>query len=79
MGYTGLGVASTRFGAATMLDLLDGEETERTAQSLVENSGSIGLGLRFLNTDALPSWSDQPWQYVRPKFYLLGYSTLRHR
>ena len=30
LGYTGLGVASTRFGAATMLDLLDGLDTERT-------------------------------------------------
>lgn len=35
LGYTGLGVASTRFGAATMLDLLDGEETERTALKMV--------------------------------------------
>jgi len=30
MGFTGLGVASTRFGAQTMLDLLEGVETERT-------------------------------------------------
>lgn len=29
-GYTGLGVAATRFGAETMLDLLDGDDTERT-------------------------------------------------
>lgn len=29
-GYTGLGVAATRFGAEVMLDLLDGTETERT-------------------------------------------------
>ena len=35
LGYTGLGVAATRFGAATMLDLLDGEETERTALKMV--------------------------------------------
>jgi glycine/D-amino acid oxidase-like deaminating enzyme len=35
LGYTGLGVGSTRFGAATMLDLLDGLETERTALSMV--------------------------------------------
>ncbi len=35
LGFTGLGVASTRFGAATMLDLLDGLETERTALSMV--------------------------------------------
>jgi hypothetical protein len=35
MGYTGLGVASTRFGASVMLDLLDGLNTERTRLSMV--------------------------------------------
>ncbi len=35
LGYTGLGVASTRFGAATMLDLLDGVETDRTKLTMV--------------------------------------------
>jgi glycine/D-amino acid oxidase-like deaminating enzyme len=35
MGYTGLGVASTRFGAAVMLDLLDGNQTERTRLTMV--------------------------------------------
>jgi glycine/D-amino acid oxidase-like deaminating enzyme len=35
MGYTGLGVAATRFGAATMLDLLDGRKTERTRLKMV--------------------------------------------
>ncbi len=35
LGYTGLGVASTRFGAATMLDLLDDLDTERTRLSMV--------------------------------------------
>ena len=34
-GYTGLGVGATRFGADVMLDLLTGEETERTATELV--------------------------------------------
>ncbi|WP_438354197.1 NAD(P)/FAD-dependent oxidoreductase [Microbacterium sp. CJ88] len=29
-GYTGLGVGATRFGAETMLDLLEGKDTERT-------------------------------------------------
>ncbi len=29
-GYTGLGVVATRFGAAVMLDLLEGSDTERT-------------------------------------------------
>jgi hypothetical protein len=35
MGYTGLGVASTRFGAAVMLDLLDGKQTERARLTMV--------------------------------------------
>ncbi len=34
-GYTGLGVAATRFGADVMLDLLSGEETERTRLRMV--------------------------------------------
>jgi glycine/D-amino acid oxidase-like deaminating enzyme len=36
-GYTGLGVGATRFGAEVMLDLLGGEETERTATRLVQS------------------------------------------
>jgi glycine/D-amino acid oxidase-like deaminating enzyme len=36
LGFTGLGVASTRFGAATMLDLLDDLETERTQLMMVQ-------------------------------------------
>lgn len=35
VGYTGLGVASSRFGARVALDLLAGRETERTALSMV--------------------------------------------
>jgi glycine/D-amino acid oxidase-like deaminating enzyme len=35
LGYTGLGVGATRFGANVMLDLLDGRETERTALRMV--------------------------------------------
>jgi len=35
LGFTGLGVASTRFGAQTMLDLLDGVATERTKLKMV--------------------------------------------
>ncbi len=34
-GYTGLGVAATRFGAQVMLDLLAGESTERTQLQMV--------------------------------------------
>ena len=36
LGFTGLGVSSTRFGAATMLDLLDGLDTERTRLRMVQ-------------------------------------------
>jgi glycine/D-amino acid oxidase-like deaminating enzyme len=35
VGYTGLGVGASRFGARTALDLLDGADTERTRLKLV--------------------------------------------
>ena len=35
LGYTGLGVAATRFGADVVLDLLHGEDTERTRLAMV--------------------------------------------
>jgi glycine/D-amino acid oxidase-like deaminating enzyme len=35
MGYTGLGVGASRFGARVILDLLDGRQTERTALEMV--------------------------------------------
>ncbi|MGN6781391.1 MAG: NAD(P)/FAD-dependent oxidoreductase [Marmoricola sp.] len=35
LGFTGLGVAATRFGADVMLDLLDGAATERTTLRMV--------------------------------------------
>jgi glycine/D-amino acid oxidase-like deaminating enzyme len=34
-GFTGLGVGATRFAADVLLDLLDGQETERTALEIV--------------------------------------------
>ncbi|GAA1962547.1 FAD-dependent oxidoreductase [Nocardioides panacihumi] len=37
LGYTGLGVAATRFGAQVVLDLLEGEETERTRLEMVRS------------------------------------------
>jgi glycine/D-amino acid oxidase-like deaminating enzyme len=37
VGYTGLGVASTRFGAQVALDLVDGVETERTRLRFVRS------------------------------------------
>jgi glycine/D-amino acid oxidase-like deaminating enzyme len=36
MGYTGLGVGATRFGAEVMLDKLDGKSTERTELKMVK-------------------------------------------
>jgi len=41
LGYTGLGVGATRFGARVMLDILDGQKTERT-------------NLEFVRTKPLP-------------------------
>jgi len=35
LGYTGLGVAASRFGADVALDLLSGESTERTRLTMV--------------------------------------------
>jgi glycine/D-amino acid oxidase-like deaminating enzyme len=37
LGYTGLGVASTRFGGEVMLDLLDGRRTKATGTSFVSD------------------------------------------
>jgi glycine/D-amino acid oxidase-like deaminating enzyme len=37
VGYTGLGVAATRFGARVALDLVDGADTERTRLSMVRS------------------------------------------
>ena len=51
-GFTGLGVAATRFAADVMLDLLSGEDTERTALEMVrrkpipfppEPAASVGI------------------------------------
>lgn len=36
LGFTGLGVAATRFGADVVLDLLHGEDTERTRLRMVQ-------------------------------------------
>jgi hypothetical protein len=36
-GFTGLGVGATRFAGQVMLDLLSGEETERTATRMVRS------------------------------------------
>ena len=37
VGYTGLGVGATRFGADVMLDLLSGSETERSSLKMVRS------------------------------------------
>lgn len=60
MGFTGLGVGATRFGAKVMLDLLDGKQTERTALEFVrtkplpfppEPFRSIGINLTRWSMD----------------------------
>lgn len=60
MGFTGLGVGATRFGAKVMLDLLDGKTTERTALDFVrtkplpfppEPFRSIGINLTRWSMD----------------------------
>jgi glycine/D-amino acid oxidase-like deaminating enzyme len=38
-GFTGLGVAATRYAASVMLDLLGGRDTERTRVSMVTSKG----------------------------------------
>ena len=38
VGFTGLGVGASRFGALAALDLLDGQETERTRLSMVRRA-----------------------------------------
>jgi glycine/D-amino acid oxidase-like deaminating enzyme len=60
LGYTGLGVGASRFGAQVMLDLLDGKENERTQLEMVRTkpmpfppeplrSAVIGLTQRSLD------------------------------
>lgn len=60
MGYTGLGVGATRFGAQVMLDLLDNKKTERTELEMVrtkplpfppEPLRSIGISLSRWSLD----------------------------
>jgi len=50
MGYTGLGVGATRFGAQVMLDLLDNKKTERTE-------------LEMVRTKPLP-FPPEPWRSI---------------
>jgi glycine/D-amino acid oxidase-like deaminating enzyme len=61
LGYTGLGVGATRFGAEVMLDLLAGQETERTSLRLVrekplpfppEPLRSVGINLTRRSLDS---------------------------
>ena len=50
LGYTGLGVGSTRFGAQVMLDLLDGVDNERTQ-------------LRMVRTKPMP-FPPEPFRFI---------------
>ena len=62
-GFTGLGVASTRFMAEPMLDLLAGRETERTALEMVRTRplpfpparASVGIGTRRAGRSTAPT------------------------
>lgn len=71
-GYTGLGVGATRFGADVMLDLLDGEHTERTALEMVRSKplpfppepvrwAGIGLTQRALHRADARGGRRGPW------------------
>ncbi|MGE5459002.1 MAG: NAD(P)/FAD-dependent oxidoreductase [Solirubrobacterales bacterium] len=70
-GYTGLGVGSTRFGARTALDLVDGLETERTRLALVrskpipfppEPARALGIGTTLRAYDRLDETGRRgPW------------------
>ncbi|MFC1435964.1 NAD(P)/FAD-dependent oxidoreductase [Streptacidiphilus sp. N1-3] len=60
LGFTGLGVGATRFGAEVMLDLLSGEKTERTELAMVRSKPIpfppepvkwIGIGLTKWSLD----------------------------
>ena len=59
-GFTGLGVAATRFAADVMLDLLSGEKTERTELQMVqrrplpfppEPAAAVGIGMTKWSLD----------------------------
>ena len=59
-GFTGLGVAATRFAADVLLDLLSGEKTERTELEMVrrrplpfppEPAAAIGIGMTKWSLD----------------------------
>ncbi len=58
IGYTGLGVTATRFGAQVMIDLLAGRETERTRLAMIRR-GSVPFPpepLRYIGVQ-LTRWS----------------------
>ncbi|GIV00411.1 MAG: oxidoreductase [Actinomycetota bacterium] len=62
VGYTGLGVGATRFGARTALDLVDGLESERTA-------------LRFVRSKPVP-FPPEPLRYLGIRWTIRAYDRL---
>ena len=59
VGYTGLGVVSTRFGARVALDLLDGRETEATRLRYVRSqAGALPARAAALRRD--PAHAEPP-------------------
>ncbi len=82
-GHTGLGVESTRFGAATMLDLLDGQYTERTRPArtprdpAATSTGGIGTwNSRPRTSSAFASTLRKPEPRPRGPGFWLGHATM---
>jgi glycine/D-amino acid oxidase-like deaminating enzyme len=64
MGYTGLGVGATRFGARVMLDLLDNKQTERTKLEMVRTKPvpfPPGLWIKPIEIMAKRIFGSKPW------------------
>ena len=80
LGYTGLGVASTRFGAEVMLDLIDGRRSVATSTDFVKDKPLPfpPEPFRFLGIQATrwslrprgPQRQAQPWLRTLDRFGL---------
>jgi glycine/D-amino acid oxidase-like deaminating enzyme len=79
VGYTGLGVAASRFGARVALDLVDGLDTERTRLSMVSKkpfpfppeparSAVIGLTKRAIQKADEKEGRRGPWLKLLDRF-----------
>ncbi len=81
LGYTGLGVAATRFGARVLLDLLNGRDTELTRLEMVrtkplpfppEPIKSLGINLTRWSIDRADhnAGHRNPWLRTLDRFGL---------